>query len=536
MYNEIPVTSYEYDECLIKGLCSINPTLSSLQEVILLYLRHLAFYLLKLKEFGVTNRPVQEIILNSLFNIVTNADYNQEQFYNLISNLDSSIVEAKSIYEHVCENKEVELESIKTYFKCSKKFNLTDAIKKGEKYFLKKISTFTQKQKDLFDILLFFIKSISIKIIELQRLGKEHDEGYHAVLTLLNAMNLKRFCEAEILQELDRSVDIYYDLLKIIFKTQAELYGEPSTTSVSFSIEKGKAILISGFDYNTLELVLKAVENTDIQIYTHGMEMLMAHSFPKFRSYKNLKGHFGSGIHNAMIDFAKFPGSILMTKGCLQKFEYLYRGMLFTLDPIAPTGVVKIKNNDYEALIKSALNAEGFTTAIQKPSLTVGFSFDEVENKIEEVLDKIVKKEIENIYIVGLLNFQNGHKQYFDDFFELDHKNSFIFSLSHKKSGENIFHLDSVYDYSLVYKILKEIQLRIPLNELNISIFLTSCDKHTISNLLYLRHSGIKNIYMCKCPPSLINPSLVTTLLNTFGIKEFSDPKKDLEEIKETEL
>ena len=74
------------------------------------------------------------------------------------------------------------------------------------------------------------------------------------------------------------------------------------------------------------------------------------------------------------------------------------------------------------------------------------------------------------------------------------------------------------------------------MKELNITIFLTSCDKHTISNLLYLRHSGIKNLYMCKCPPTLINPTLIKTLLTTFGIKEFSDPQKDFEEIKENTL
>lgn len=536
MYNETPVNSYECDECLIRGLCSLNPTLSSLQEVILLHLKELAFYLLKLKDFGVTNNPVKELILTSLFNIVTNADYNQEQFHNLISKLDNSVTEAKNIYVHFCENKEVEIEKVKMYFKHNKKFNLIDAIRKGEKYFIKKNTTFTPKQKDLFDILLFFIKSMSIKIIELKNLAKEHENAYYAILTLLNVLNSTKFCEEEVLQELDRCIDIYYDLLKTLLETQIALYGEPSAVNVSFSIEAGKAILVSGFDYKRLESVLEAVKTTDINVYTHGMEMLMAHCFPKFRSYKNLKGHFGSGIHTSMIDFARFPGAVLMTKGCLQRCEYLYRGRLFTSDLIPPVGVVKIKNHNYEDLIKSALEAKGFTKTVQKPSLTVGFLFDEVKSKINKTIDKIVKKEIKYIYFIGLLNFQSVDKHYFDRFFELLSEDSFIFSFSYKKDGDNIFYLDSLFDYSLVYKILKEIRLRIPLKELNITIFLTSCDKHTISNLLYLRHSGIKNLYMCKCPPTLINPTLIKTLLTTFGIKEFSDPQKDFEEIKENTL
>ena len=247
MHNEITATSYEYDECLIKGLCSLNPTLSSLQEVILLHLKELAFYLLKLRGFGVTNNPIREVILNSLFNIVTNADYNQEQFHHLILKLDNSIMEAKTIYEHFCEDADVEIETVKTYFKHKKKFNLVDAIRKGEKYFLKKNSILTPRQKDLFDLLLFFAKSMSIKMIELQNLTRDYDDGYYAILTLLNILNTQKFCEEEVLQDLDRCIDIYYDLLKTLLEAQIEIYGEPSSTSVSFSTEVGKAILVSGF-------------------------------------------------------------------------------------------------------------------------------------------------------------------------------------------------------------------------------------------------------------------------------------------------
>lgn len=531
MYNETPTTAYEHDECLGKGLCSVNPTLSSIQEIILLYLKQMAFYLFKLKDFGITNEPMKETILNSLFNIITNAEYNQEQFNKLILKLDTSAAEAKVLYEHFSCTKGMPIEKVKTYFKHNKNFSLVDAIKKGEKYFLKKNSTFTPEQTNLIDILFFLTKSISIKILELQNLGKDYNEEYYTVLSLLNTMNLTNFCKEDILQELYKSIDIYYELLKKILNTQIELYGEPSSTQVSFSIEAGHAILVSGYDYNSLELVLEAVTNTDIQVYTHGTEMLMAHSFPKFHSNKNLKGHFGSGMHTSIIDFATFPGAILMTKGCLQKFEYLYRGRLFTLDPIPPVGVVKINDNNYEPLIKAALETKGFTKTIQKPPLVVGFSFDDIKNKLNTIFDKITAKEIKHIYIIGLLNIPDQNKQYFDNFFKLIQEDSFIFSFSHKESGENIFHLDSLFDYSLFYKILKEIRLRIPLKKLDISLFLTSCDKHTISNLLYLRHAEIKNIYMSKCPPNLIKPSLISTLLTTFNIKELSDPKKDFEEI-----
>ena len=48
-------TGYQYDRCISRGICSINPTTASLQEVILIYLRHLAYFGIKLEENTIKN-------------------------------------------------------------------------------------------------------------------------------------------------------------------------------------------------------------------------------------------------------------------------------------------------------------------------------------------------------------------------------------------------------------------------------------------------------------------------------------------------
>lgn len=533
MYNEYQTIPGEYDECLSKGICSVNPTSSSIQEIMLLYLKELAFYLLKLKEFGVTNEAIKDTVINILFNIIASAEFNQEQFHDIIAELDSEIAQSKMLYEKFCKDKNVDIESIKTYFKHSKHFSLTDAIKKGEKYFLKKSNTFTTKQKDLFDIMLFLVKSMGIKMIEAQRLGKGHDATYYAILSMLNKMNFSiyEFSEEEVRNEINNVIETYYDLAQFVFLAQIESYGEMESAEVSFSNKEGKAILISGSDFKKLELVLKAVENTGINVYTHGLEMLMAHSFPKLRSHPNLKGHFGLGMDTSLMDFATFPGAILMTKATLQKVEYLYRGRLFTLDPIAPPGVVKIKDNNFEQLIHSALDAKGFTHTQHKPSIKVGYSEKEVDKKIDEIVEKLKQKQIRHLYIMGLSNYPDAsHKEYFERFFELLPDDCYAISLCHKKHGKNIFHIDAFYGYSLVYQILKKFKQQLAIDQIDMSVFLTKCDKHTISNLLYLKHIAVKNVYMSKCSPSLVNPALIKTLQEIFDIREISDAKKDLED------
>lgn len=530
MYNEFQTLTTEYDECLSKGICSVNPTLTALQEIILLYLRELSFYLIKLRGCGVTNEKAKELIMDALFNIIANTEYDQQHFQSVISKLYDYISQSKILYRKVCGEKNIDVESLKSYFKYSKKFDLTDAIRKGEKYYLKKTQSLTQRQKDLHDILLFLAKSISIKIIELEKLNKQHEEAYYTVLSILNTTNPIEFNEEKVKKEINDVIQIYYDVAKEVFKVQNELYGEMEPTEVSLTTHQGKAILVSGTDFSRLEQILNATRNTKIDIYTHGMEMLMAHAFPKFRSYPNLKGHYGMGLETALIDFASFPGAILMTKFNLQKVEYLYRGRLFTVDPIAPVGIIKIRENDYEPLIKSALDAKGFSHTEEKLPIKVGFSEKLLDEKINEVAEKIQTNKIKNLYIIGLLNYRNDYKSYFEKFFELMPDDSFAFSLSFNVKKPNVFHIDSFFDYTLIYKTLRKINEKIPLNQINMNIFITRCDKHTISNLLYLKHMGVKNVYTCKCPPTLITPSLMQTLKDSFGIKELTDAKKDLEE------
>lgn len=529
--NKILSHEYECDECFAKGICSLNPNLSSIHEIILLYLKELGFYLTRLKKFGITNEVIKETVMYALFNLITNVDYNQDQFQKIISNLYDYIYQSKIIYEKVCAEQNIEMETHKTYFKYSKIFDLSDAIRKGEKYFIKKSHSLSTKQKDFYDILLFLGKSMTIKLLELQRLGKDNEEAYYSILSLLDTDVSGDFTEETVKLQIEKIIDAYYGLFKQVFYTQRELYGKQVPTEVSFSTLPGKAILVSGSDLKKLENVLKAAEGTEISVYTHGIEMLMAHTYPKIKSHPNLRGHFGSSMESTLVDFASFPGSILMTKATLQKIEYLYRGRLFTLDPITSQGIVVIKNNNYEPLIKSALSAKGFVHGVKKPSMKVGFDNDEMKQKINQIIAKMKTGEIKHLYIVGLLNLPNlVYKQYFEEFFKLMPKDCFVFSLCCPINNKNVFHLDSFYDYSLLYKIIKELRDKTEnIANLNLSIFLTKCDKHTISNLLYLNHIGVKSLLMCKCPANVLNPSIIKTLQETFNIREISDPKSDLE-------
>lgn len=528
-YQHKPYDFYEQDELISKDIYSVNPTLSSLQEVILIFLKELSYYLLKLKDLGAHNEIIKNNVIVAISGIITNVDYNKKQFHRIITVLARDLSQAKTLYANLKKKNNQVPVFLKTHFKHGKIFDIAEIIRKGEKHYLKKNALCTSDQKSLFDIMLFLVKNLCVKIIQIKSYNKDYEKAYISILILLNTMNFDDIENPEVKSIIEICTSEYHNLIKELSDAEEEEYGKREAVYISFAPRNGKAILVSGIDMKQLEIVLEASQNRGVDVYTHGINMLMAHTFPKFKMYTNLVGHFGKGSENSLFDFAAFPGAILTTRFLFQRIEYLYRGRLFTTDSFAPRGIIKINDNDFEPLIQSALSAKGFTKEQQEIIKSVGFRQKELDEKIHEIIDKMDKNEIKHLYIIGLLKTDNGYKEYFDKFLKLMPKDCYALSLAYDKQEENILHVDSFYDYLFIYKVLDKINEKTPLTKLNISMFITKCDQYTISNIINFRNLGIKNIYLGKCIPTLVNPALANILKKTFGVNEFSTPKKDLE-------
>ncbi len=527
-YDYYQSTPCEYDELVSKGICPINPTLSALQEVILSYLRELAYYILQLKELGANNEIIKEHVIEAISGVISNIDYNQIQFQRLLEVIAQDLSQAKSLYSKLCTQNNLEANFLKSAFKSGQKFEATEIIKKGEKSYIQRNADLTSEQKSLFDIMLFLLKNLCIRIIQIRSYEKDYDNAYNAILVLLNTMNTIDIDFYDAKSTIEKCTSAYYDIVKALCFAQEEAHGERKSVYIQFAPRNGKAILVSGIDMTHLEAVLEATKDRGVDVYTHGITMLMAHTLSKFRTYPHLVGHFGKGADNSLFDFAAFPGAILATKYLFQKVEYLYRGRIFTTDSFASSGIIKIKDNNYEPLIQAALESKGFTKKQQEMIIRVGFRQKEMEEKVQDVIGKMERNEIKRLYIIGLLNYASDYKEYFEKFLELMPADCYALSLAYDKNEENILHVDSFYDYLFIYKVLEKINEKRSLNQLKISIFITKCDQYTIANIINFVNMGIKSIYLCKCLPSLINPAMVTTMRKTFNLNEFSTPEEDL--------
>ena len=516
---------YQYDSCISKGICSINPRTSSLREVLVMYLKQLAFYTLRLKHLGVKNSATEDIILNTLSGLMSNLESGNKQFYQTLINLKTIIIESIETYNRICEEKNIPPKTVKSNIQLEKKDEIADLIRLGEKEFSKKLKSLSEEKRNIYEIIFLILKSICINLVELKSYGIEDSCGYSEILYLLNTINFPELSKRILLKKINIAVKIDYNLTEKIHKIREERFGKQTEAEVSYTTVPNKAILVAGTNIQELKNVLDATKDTNLDVYTHG-EMIVAYTYPKFREYKNLKGQFGKGIEQCLLDFATFPGAILIAKHSLENIEYLYRGRLFTTDNFVPQGVIQIKDNNFSQLINSAQLARGFKRGKEMPSVKIGCSQEELETKLSDFINKI--NDYERVIILGTDAYAAEQLKYYDSLVKFADNKTCIISLSRFYNKPDFININSSPDFYMVYRVWDIIKDTVKSKGIKVSLFLAKCDKHTISNIINLKRLGINNIFLSRCTPIMLNPTLTNTLNTLYGIHPTKNAKEDI--------
>lgn len=524
--NDFCKNKFECDECSIKGICSLSPVAAAMKSVIFAFLQELAFYILKIRAFGGRNEQIKNNFIEIFSILISNSEYTQESLNSIINTIFDTLSQVKLLYQNLCNENNTSIKYYKTQVRLNKNFTFSDIIKQGQKYSRRLKQNFTDEQRRGFDVVLIILKSICLYLIELQNMGIDIDNYYMKMLTAVEMHNFEGIAQGQILEYMKKIAKTDSELVQLLCDARQEKYGKFVLTDVLISHKKGKAILVSGTDMKEMEMLLEATKDIDINIYTHG-QMIIAHTLPKLKEYKHLVGHYGKGVESYMTDFSSFPGVVFLTKLSLFRVESLYRGGVFTTDKIVAGGIGKIKDYDFEPLIKSALMAEGFEETTHHESIKVGFSEQEVNKKFEELVEKIKNNKIKNVFLVSGTDISVSQKEYMDKFFSLIESNSFVLSFYPTKEKENVLFVNTDFAVPLLRDLLN---LLFPLKqsfEFKINCLFTRCEPHTISNLVNLRDVNVDNIYFGTCPPTLFNPLLLEHIFDVFNIKRYTTPELD---------
>ena len=518
--------NFQYDSCVFQGICSINPRTSSLQEILILYLKLTSYYTKKIINKEEENICAKRLILNTISVMVSNPEFSEKDFQTLIESYNKLLPNLIKEYEDLCEKTGEKPDYYKSIIKYNKKtnINIIKSIKLGEKEYLKAIHSLPQKIINLYKIIFFIAKSLCTSVLDLETYNEDTKEGFVLILDLLNSLDTEQKNCTEIKNIIKEASKQDVILMSKIRKVQEKRYGYQRKKEVSYTTIPNKAILVVGSNIKELEDILEAVKDTDIDVYTHD-EMMLAHTFPKFEEYKNLKGQYGHGMENCLLDFATFPGPIILTRHSLYNVEHLYRGILYTTDFAYSKGVIQIKNKDFSDVIKSSLESKGFKTGKLCKSEELGFNYKKIT---EEIVNKIQLNNYSNIFIINFANFNKEQNEYYKNFVDKIPDNNFIISLSFKSDKNNVFYLNACFDTFAIIKIYNEIKsfVKIP-----VYVFFPECDRHTISKLIYFSEAEKINTYVGNCIPIILNPNLKNTLQEEFNIKSITTPKQDLNNI-----
>ena len=184
---------YQYNRCISRGICSINPATASLQEVILLYLKYASFYGLKLEECGIKDKRLKNFILNTIAVLSSNYEISEANFGMINSTFQTELPKSIKYYNEACggtEKPDINLPGEQT--------ELNEYIRFGEKEFNKKLQNIENDERNLYRILFILIKSICINILVYESYEHSADEEILSVYKVLNLINTQEKSKDEL--------------------------------------------------------------------------------------------------------------------------------------------------------------------------------------------------------------------------------------------------------------------------------------------------------------------------------------------------
>lgn len=516
--------NFESDECSSRGTCTTPPNIAALEEIIYLLVKKSAYYLLKLKNLNIDVENVKYELINYINVLAYVSDYCETQLYKFIQDGLKLVKFLKELYIEKCEYPEL-ICDIPIYEETS----MPRVISFGESVLRVKYSKPRGEYKNLVEILFMTVKSASLNLYKLSKLNYDIKDNFWQLISAILLVNEQTNID-EIKQYIIELSKLTYNLQVRIGESLKDIFGEITTTEVSYSSTSGKAILVSGNNFFQLYDLLEETKDKNLDIYTHS-ELLISHCMGKFKKFPHLKGHYGNNFKSPIMDFGTFPGAILLTENSPHIIDYYYRGRIYSSDNIDRKGVMQINDNDLSPLIKSALEAKGFSSGKIKHSEIIGYTPDSLEKLFSDIASKLDNNFIKKIYVIWVNSYSASQEEYITSLFNSLHEDEIAISLYYKSDRNNVYTFNMGQSIPMGINMLNKLFEKYPLCD-RYSFIITTCDEMTFSDVIYLNDNGVRDIYISSCPPAIIHPLVLSSFKKLYNIKSTTVVEEDLRSIR----
>ncbi len=506
---------------------SFDPYLSAIKEMLVSELQQIVYYIEKLKDMGQNMSEYRDKVIEFISVLIVNSDFKKESFFVIVEDLYNNKKNLEDLYISLCNDTEEEPKLLaKEKINLNNKESIIKALNETMKSSFKNDMA-KGYEKILYEIIINIVLNACNSLIELKNSGVDYTEGKDEVLCLLNSSNESGNNFEKLKTKINDFSGCNYKIVKLLYSTIIKNFGPVIKTKVNLGTKKSKAVLVSGASFLELQKILEASLNYDVDIYTHH-EMLCAHEYEKLKKNKNFKGHYQLPYGNYALEFAQFPGPIYISSNSIPKIDVI-RGQIYTSARYPAYGIAKIENYDFKPMFDYALKSQGFTEDDNLDSFVeIGFNSDDLNIKISEIKSKFETKNIRHIFIIGYIDMFNVKSEYMKKFVSLCPDDCYIISFCINSGKENFWHVNSFYDFPILYNIIEKLSENISDFEKNVSIFMSECNPLTISHIFNLLYLGLKNIFLGPCCPNLINPAVIEGISKLFGVKSIDNPEKDI--------
>jgi len=522
--------------CTSYGVCGKSPDLSNIQDLLIYVTKGLSVVTTALRGQGESISPaVNHHITLNLFTTITNANFDNEVFYQRVSD---TLKLTEDLLKKVANK--AALHSSALWTGTTKEEFDAKAATVGI------LATENEDIRSLRELVIYGTKGLSAYVKHANELGYD-DDTINAFMQKALAATLDDSLSVDALVALTLETGkTGVDGMALLDTANTSTYGNPEITKVNIGVGKNPGILISGHDLKDLEQLLEQTQGTGVDVYTHS-EMLPAHYYPEFKKYSNFVGNYGNAWWKQKEEFESFNGPILMTTNCIVPPKDSYKARLFTTGSAGFVGCVHIEKDekghkDFSALIKMAKDCSA-PTQIEEGEIIGGFAHNQVIALADKVVEAVKTGAIKKFFVMAGCDGRQKDRSYYTDFAAALPKDTVIMTAGCAKYRYNKLNLGDIngiprvldagqcndsYSLAVIALKLKEVFGLADINDLPIAFNIAWYEQKAVIVLLSLLYLGVKNIHLGPTLPAFLSPNVVNVLVDNFGIGGITNVEDDI--------
>ena len=528
--------------CSQIGVCGKDDNTATLQDLLVHALKGVSMFAHRANKLGSRDAAIDEFVVEALFATLTNVNFDPVRVAAIIQEAAQQRDRARNLYLAAAAAQGMTAEQFNGASKFTPEPGLEALVSQGK---LHSIPNAQQSSGDevanLQELILYGLKGVAAYAEHARQLGGT-DAAIHATIhEVLDFLTKPSPSLDELLGYALKVGELNMRTMQMLDKANTDAFGHPTPTPVRLHPVPGKAILVSGHDLADLASLLEQTKGTGIQVYTHG-EMLPAHGYPKLKAYAHLAGNYGGAWQDQAIEFAAFPGAILMTSNCIQQPKNSYGDRIFTCGAVAWPGLEHVSRKDFSPVIKAALAAPGYDEKGPDDTILTGFGHNAVLSVADQVIGAVKAGKIRHFFLIGGCDGARSGRDYYTQLAESVPDDCIIMTLAcgkyrfNKLEFGDIAGIPRLLDIGQCNDTYSAIQIAVALagafecgvNDLPLSLVLSWYEQKAVAILLTLLHLGIRNIRIGPSLPAFITPAVLGLLQKNYNLMAITSPEQDL--------